>query len=445
MEGIYYPQPPNAGSSSSSTPSPVQSSRPNYQTQPTNSGIYYPQPGDNYFPPSQSYAPSQPSQTQLEQPAQSQSYAAFEHEDLHSANDYDSQTVYPPAAVPVSMPAQQQQQYLQQQVDEPPQQQPRPQQLQQAIPQQQPYSQPQNAYGVTDDDSDSQADSEQLDDDIFPYQNMPYPAMPYANPYSPYSMPYFGGYQNPYAFPSYFAPMVAPHSYPNTNPSFRALATGAAVGAAAGAATAATETGGMYTGMRPMMGPDANQAIRPSEIKQILPPSSDTSVDQDFTKLLHRADRYGADVDNSSWSRRKYTKYVFLSGMLLAKRGLPTVCHPDDPDDVCVKLLSFYLADPLRLGPDSEKILLRALHSHNHRHHHHHHHHHHRHRRSKHCRRKLKELDAEGDQGKEVVEEETVVVLKDKKGSGKKESRVKTTRSRKVKSREPSDESGWEA
>lgn len=226
--------------------------------------------------------------------------------------------------------------------------------------------------------------------------------------------------------------MVPPVPYPHANYPFRQFPY--ALGGMA------ATLGGLYGGMRPVMSPDAHRVIRPSEIKQIVPSPSDTSVDRDLTRLLQRADKYGDDVGKSQWCRRKYTKYVFLCGFLMAKRGLPAFAVPDDPEDVSVKLLSFYLADPMRMGADAERMLVRAL-----RHHHHHHHHHRRHSRN--CRRRRK--------GKDTVVMNEVVVEKDKiivDGDGKeledKEIRSRSvSRSRRSRSREPtmSDESDWEA
>lgn len=208
-------------------------------------------------------------------------------------------------------------------------------------------------------------------------------------------------------------------------------------------ATAAT-LGGMYGGMRPISSTEAHRFIRPSDIKQIVPSPSDTSVDRDLTKLLVRADKYGDDVGKSQWSRRKYTKYVFLCGFLMAKRGLPTFAVPDDPEDVSVKLLSFYLADPMRMGADAERMLVRALHHH---HHHRHHHHHHR-RHSKNCRRKrkAKEVVVVG----EVVENDKaeMILQAEENGTDAKKNRSRSnSRPRRIRSREPtmSDESDWQA
>lgn len=260
------------------------------------------------------------------------------------------------------------------------------------------------------------------------------PPSPFTGMPPPYTMPPYGAYPNPYGFPPYFGGMMPQVPHPHVNLPFRPFTYG--LGAGAGAIL-----GGMYGGMqrRRSAPADAQRVVRPSEIKQILPSPSDTSVDGDLSKLLRRAARYGENVDSSKTSRRKYTKYVFLSGMLLAKRGLPTMSHPDDPDDVCVKLLSYYLADPMRMGPDSEGMLYRALHSH--------HRHHRRHRHSSQCRRRKKGSTAEQPSKETQIQEDGEIIVQDERNESenKKARSRSSSRSRRARSREPtmSDESGW--
>lgn len=182
---------------------------------------------------------------------------------------------------------------------------------------------------------------------------------------------------------------------------------------------------------------EAHQVIRPSELALIVPLPADTNIDRDLSKLLHRAHRHGRDVRTSQTGREKYTKYVFLSGMILAKRGLPSMSVPDDPDDVYVKLVYFYLADTTRLGPDSERILVRTLHSHHHRHHHHHHHKHHHGRHHRHHRRRR--ATAEND-----VEDDADDGSTNGDGDGGTESKRSRSRSR-SQSRSRRSKSGGEA
>lgn len=113
----------------------------------------------------------------------------------------------------------------------------------------------------------------------------------------------------------------------------------------------------MQSALRDM---SAHELIPPSELQSIVPNPNDINLDPDLAFLITKADKYGG-LSGQQASRHKYTKYAFLAGLLLAKRGLPAQSLPDDPEDVYVKLLNLNISNPNRMGPDPNALLIRAL------------------------------------------------------------------------------------
>ena len=121
------------------------------------------------------------------------------------------------------------------------------------------------------------------------------------------------------------------------------------------------------------------EVIPPIVLAKALPTPYETVLDRDLARLVYKANKYGGEFERES--KRKYEKYVFLAGLLLANRGLPPAACPDDPDDVYVRICNFYLANPSRLGSGADVLLANTLMKG--RRHHHHHHHHHRRRKDR--------------------------------------------------------------
>lgn len=111
--------------------------------------------------------------------------------------------------------------------------------------------------------------------------------------------------------------------------------------------------------------PHQNFAVRdvlpPAELLEAIPDPYEDILDHDIALMICKANKHGGAMPKQCDSRHKYERYVFLAGLLLATRGLPPHASLDDRNDVYVRIMQVYLANPNRLGTQPTILLNEIL------------------------------------------------------------------------------------